>query len=114
MCTVHSLDWSILWRRDDLFVGVGAKPVGNDMSHFMITSEIVNNTQRRETLHVFGSVINSSLEMKSEFRCENQGFHSTTVYLHIPGKQFRRLILMNIQYACVHASIKIIISSLQR
>lgn len=86
ICTVHSLEWSIKWRHDDLFIGIGGTPVGDERSLYNITSETIGNGVRRERLRVFRSIINSSLEKHIPFRCENQGFSSPNVYLQIPGK----------------------------
>lgn len=89
-CTVHDFNGAILWRRDDLFVGLGGRPVGNDWSQYNITSNMTNSLVRQERLHVFGHIVNSSIERASTFRCENQGYSSQNVYLEIPGKSRKK------------------------
>lgn len=89
ICTVPSVRWTIYWRRDDMFIGLGGRPVGNDISQYNITTYMSfngNSTTRQEKLRVSRIMANSSLQMKSKFRCEHQGYSSPNVYLKISGK----------------------------
>lgn len=88
-CTVHSLEWSIRWRRDYLIIGIDGRPVGDNIPHYNITSS-TNNTLRQEKLHVSSSIAESLVEKQSNFRCENQGYSSLNVKLQRSGKSLHK------------------------
>lgn len=85
-CTVHSLFGTINWKRDDLFIGLDGRLVGNDVSEYNMTSHLnQNNTVREEKLYVSRNMAMSSVKQHSAFRCESQGFSSPNIYLSALG-----------------------------
>lgn len=75
---------TIYWRRDDLFIGLGGRAVGKYMSEYNIT-RTQHNGVIQEELRVSKRIVMDSIEQRSKFRCENQGYSSQNLHLYIPG-----------------------------
>lgn len=83
-CTVHSLDWNIEWRRDNLLIALNGRPVGKDKNWYS-TISFTNGTLRQERLYVSTKIAMSSHNKASKFRCENKGLNSPNHPLYIAG-----------------------------
>lgn len=87
-CTVYNTAGSIIWRRDWIHISRGGMTVGVDRDSYNVSSHPDKEHHGRvERLHVSRSLAMSVLEQDSMFLCENRGFQSEHISLHVPGKQ---------------------------
>lgn len=105
LCTVQSMDYAILWRRDWSLIAYSGKPIGDEILWCNMSTRITRNaTMRQERLQLSSSeMVDVVIEQGSRFVCENQGYQTPPITLYIPGKWYITQILASIaneKYLC--------------
>lgn len=86
VCTVHSSDGDIYWRRDDLFLGDDGRLLENNGAAGYNISSYSISVMRQEKLHISAKLAMSFIKLSNKFRCETRFYSSSEIYLHIPGE----------------------------
>lgn len=87
LCTVHSTSDIILWKRDNVLLGLDSRPIEMETTIYIyeITSNIINDNVRQEKLCLFDNIMMSAMTQQSTFHCESQDNTSPSIHLYIPG-----------------------------
>lgn len=86
VCAAHSMELPITWRLGWQHIAIGGTIVDNGMLASNLSSyAIQNNTRRQEILQLSSDITTYALAVDYEFSCEQKGYQSQFLPLHIPG-----------------------------